>query len=41
MTCPSSTAGVSVVFASQMMGHAGGLATYSKAITEYRHDAVP
>jgi len=29
------------VFVSQMMGHAGGLLqTYSKAIAEYRRDAI-
>jgi integrase len=36
-----SAAGVPDVFVSQMMGHAGGLLqTYSKAIVEYRRDAI-
>ena len=36
-----SAAGVPDVFVSQMMGHAGGLLqTYSKAITEYRREAI-
>jgi integrase len=36
-----SAAGVPDVFVSQMMGHAGGLLqTYSKAIIQYRHDAI-
>jgi integrase len=36
-----SAAGVPDVFVSQMMGHSGGLLqTYSKAIVEYRRDAI-
>jgi integrase len=36
-----SCAGVPDVFVSQMMGHAGGLLqTYSKAITDYKRDAI-
>ena len=36
-----SAAGIPDVFVSQMMGHAGGLLqTYSKAITDYKRDAI-